>query len=81
MPTTRIQGRYRLNREEMKQIDTMLGVALLDKRVARRLVFHRSDSLLATFGLAKPLRHWLMSIKAASLEDFVQAILADRQAL
>ena len=77
MNRSRSRGRYRPNREEMKQIDTMLGVALLDTQVARRLVFHRDDSFLATFGLGENLRHWLMGIEAASLEDLVHAILAD----
>jgi hypothetical protein len=81
MTIKRTEGRYRPSREEMKQIDTMLGVALLDARVARQLVFQRSDSLLATFGLSADLRHWLMSIEAVSLEEFVRAILADRNPL
>lgn len=78
MEKTRIQGRFRPSAEEMKQIDIMLGVALLDDQVVRRLLFHRDHSFLATFGLGENLRHWLMGIEAASLEDFVRAVLSDR---
>ena len=77
MNRTRTMRRYQPSREDRKQLDLLLGLALLDEQLSRRLVSQRDDSFLASFGLSAGFRRWLLGIEAASLEDLVRAIFAD----
>lgn len=73
MPVTH---RARLPQEERSKIDQLLAAALLDGSVAERLLYGPDEALLAAYRFAEETRHWLCSIRAASLEDLAQQITA-----
>ncbi len=62
-------------KDEMQRLDNLMGVALLDEDVRRRLVKERDTSLLAAFGLSKETQKWLREVKAATLAELAQAIV------
>jgi hypothetical protein len=65
---------FKPSREEMKKLDILMGVALLDAQVGQRLIQH-DESLLVTFGLSSGLRRRLLGIEATSLAEYAQALL------
>ena len=73
---TEYETPYMPDDEETRRLDTLIGVALLDDEIRRRLITQRDEMLLITFGLSQDMRQWLMRIEAVSLEEFAQAILA-----
>lgn len=65
---------YILTRDEQTRVNQLLGMALLDESVQRRLVDERDESLMAAFNLSEPTRQWLRGLDAATLPDFAQAV-------
>lgn len=63
-----------LSAEERERLDTLLGAALVDADVRRRLLDDRDDSLLADFAIPEETRMWLRGIEAASLTELAQAV-------
>ena len=64
------------SKEERKRLDNLMGLALLDEDICRRLLKDRDASLFAAFGLAQETQMWLRSINATTLVEFAEAILA-----
>lgn len=67
------------SKEERKRLDNLMGLALLDEDISRRLLKDRDASLFAAFGLAQETQLWLRSIKATTLVEFAEAILSGPQ--
>src|SRR5690348_12309754 len=67
---------YVLGKEEQRRLDHLMGVALLDEGICNRLVKERDGSLLSAFGLSEETQAWLRTIKATSLVEFAQAVVA-----
>ncbi len=65
---------FLLDNDEKRRIDSLMGSALLDDVVYERLVNQRDPSLMSSFGLSLETQDWLLSIKAASLEELAQEI-------
>lgn len=61
--------------EENQKLDQLMGAALLSEEVCQRLLGH-DEGLLLKFHLSEPTRRWLMDIKAHSLTEFAQAVVA-----
>lgn len=61
--------------DEMKRLDYLMGVALLDETVRHRLVKERDASLLTAFGLSDETQSWLREIQATTLAELAQAIV------
>lgn len=68
---------YRLTDEEMRQIDKLMGRAMLDQRFCNRLLQQRDKSVFREYNLTPETQHWLGSIEACTLIEFAQAIAAD----
>ncbi len=67
---------HTLSQSERERLDDLLGLALLDKNVCDQLVGQRDPSLLQAFNLSAETQHWLTGIKASTLKEFAQAVLA-----
>ncbi len=67
---------YTLSQTERERLDSLLGLALLDKDVCEQLVTKRDVSLLDAFGLSEDTQTWFTRIKANTLKELAQAILA-----
>lgn len=65
---------YLLSQEEKRQIDFMMGRAMLDDKFCDRLLKKRDSSLFAEYGLSNETQKWLRSIEASSLSELAQAI-------
>jgi|SRR5579859_3396120 len=63
-----------LSVSEGRKLDYLLGTALLDADLQRRLVEERDDALLKAFGLSDVTCQWLRTIKATSLADLGREI-------
>lgn len=63
-----------LSQDERKRLDNLMGVALLDTEIRRRLLTGQDDSLFSAFGISDETRQQLRSIQATSLVDLAQAI-------
>jgi hypothetical protein len=61
---------------ERERIDSLLGLALLDNNVCEQLVVKRDSSLLEAFDLSEDTQRWLLGIKASTLKEFAQDVLA-----
>jgi hypothetical protein len=68
---------YVLTLDEQKRLDSLLGAALLDEKIRECLLSHGDDSLLAAFGISPETQRWLRAVKADTLADLAQAILAE----
>lgn len=66
---------YVLGKDEEQRLDHLMGVALMDEKVCKRLLQDRDDSLLEKFELSESTRRWLRTIEAKTLADFAKAIL------
>jgi hypothetical protein len=71
-----IWWQHTLSQSERDRLDSLLGLALLDKNVCEQLVVERDPSLLAAFNLSKDTQRWLTNIKASTLKDLAKAVLA-----
>lgn len=64
-----------MGKEEKRRLDHLMGTALLDERVCKRLVHERDASLLTSFGLSSETQSWLRTVEAQSLTELAQAIV------
>lgn len=64
-----------MGKEEKRRLDHLMGTALLDERVCKRLVNERDASLLTSFGLSAETQSWLRTVEAQSLTELAQAIV------
>jgi hypothetical protein len=67
------------SKEESKRLDNLMGLALLDEDICRRLLKEHDPSLFVAFGLAPETQAWLRTIKVATLAEFAEAVLAGPQ--
>jgi hypothetical protein len=67
------------SKEERKRLDNLMGLALLDEDVCRRLLQDRDSGLFTAFGLSLETQAWLRAINAATLVELAEAILAGPQ--
>jgi hypothetical protein len=68
-----------MGKEEKRRLDNLMGTALLDETVRKRLVNERDTSLLTSFGLSNETQSWLRTVEARSLTELAQAIVARSQ--
>jgi hypothetical protein len=68
-----------MGKEEKRRLDNLMGTALLDEKVRKRLVNERDTSLLTSFGLSNETQSWLRTVEARSLTELAQAIVARSQ--
>ena len=66
---------YVLSKGEKQRLDNLMGLALLDEKIQKRLLNERDSSLLTAFGLSEETQHWLCSVQATSLVELAQAII------
>lgn len=66
---------FLLSYEEKQRIDRMMGSALLDETLCRRLVKDRDTAVMSAFELSAETQNWLRSIRASSLDEIAQAIV------
>lgn len=62
--------------KERQRLDKLVGLALLDEGMCRRLVADRDPALMNAFGLSAETQSWLRSIQANNLTEFAQAVMA-----
>lgn len=67
---------YVMSKEERARLDNLMGIALLDDDVCKRLVTDRDDNLLRAFGLSEKTRNWLHGIQASSLTELAQKLVS-----
>ena len=67
-----------LTRQEKQRVDNLMGNALLDEGVRKRLLYNKDDTLLATYGLCEETRAIFRNIHATSLAELAQAIVSDQ---
>ena len=70
---------YVLSKEESKRLDNLMGLALLDEDICRRLIVDRDSSLFNMFNLSPETQAWLRAIKATTLSQFAEAVVAGPQ--
>jgi hypothetical protein len=70
---------YVSNQTERERLDNLVGLALLDNKACEQLVTKRDPFLLSAFGLSEQTQNWLRGIKASTLRDLAQAIVAVTQ--
>jgi len=63
-----------LSQDERKRLDNLVGVALLDADICKRLLGGNDDSLFSAFGISEETRQHLRSIEATTLVDLAKAI-------
>lgn len=68
-----------LSKDEMQRLDNLMGAALLDTTVRTRLVTERDTDLFSAFGLSESTQEWLRGIRAGTLNELAQAIVARTQ--
>jgi hypothetical protein len=66
---------YVLTKDERQRLDQLLGLALLDQSICKRLLDH-DKSLSGKFGLSESTQNWLETIPANSLTELAEAIVA-----
>ena len=67
---------HTLSQTERERLDNLLGLALLDNKVCEQLVAQRDPSLFRAFDLSETTRRWLSSLKANTLKELAEAIVA-----
>jgi hypothetical protein len=67
---------YVLGKDEKRRLDHLLGAALLDAAICKRLIREKDDELLDAFGISENTKQWLHSVEAESLTDLAQAIVS-----
>jgi hypothetical protein len=65
-----------MGKEEKRRLDNLMGMALLDERICKRLLNERDTSWLTSFGLSTETQSWLQTVEAQSLTELAQAIVA-----
>ena len=61
---------------DRERLDNLIGQALVDHTVHERLIVQHDPTLLDAFGLSEDTRRWLSAIRASTLKEFAQAIVA-----
>lgn len=67
---------YVMSKEERTRLDNLMGIALLDDEVCKRLVDDRDENLLQAFGISEKTRAWLRGIQASSLTELAQKLVS-----
>ncbi len=68
---------YILTKDERGRLDNLMGAALLDDSIRTRLLKDNDGSLFTRFGISEATQFWLRSIRADSLTELAQAIVAN----
>src|SRR5512136_489988 len=71
-----ISWQHPRSQSEREQLDSLMGLALLDQNVRNRLIVDHDPTLLDAFNLPDDTRHQLSSIRANTLKEFAQAVVA-----
>jgi hypothetical protein len=66
---------YVLSKDEEHRLNNLVGLALLDEAVSKRLLVERDPALFKAFGLSDETQRWLRLIPATNLVEFAQAIV------
>lgn len=61
---------------ERDRLDCLVGQALIDPTICRRLLEDHDSSLFPTFGLSEQTQDWLSSTNVSTLQELAQAIVA-----
>ncbi len=64
-----------LSSDEIQRLDKLLGTALVDDGIYRRLLFQRDETLFAEFEITDRTQSWLRNLPATSLYELAQAII------
>jgi hypothetical protein len=64
-----------LSRDEIQHLDKLLGRALVDDGIYRRLLYQRDETLYDEFELTDRMQLWLRNVSATSLNELAQAIV------
>jgi len=64
-----------LSNDEIQHFDKLLGTALVDDGIYRRLLLQRDESLFDEFHLTDRMQSWLRNVPATSLSDLAKAIV------
>jgi hypothetical protein len=73
--------RRAISAEDKRQIDTLMGVAILDAEVHRRLIDERDELLFDDFQLSEHAKQILREASANTLPDLAQAVVSYLQSL
>jgi len=68
-------GNFDLSRDEATHFDKLLGSALVDDGIYRRLLYQRDETLYAEFELTDRMQVWLRNTPATSLNELAQAFI------
>jgi len=64
-----------LSRDEIQHLDKLLGRALVDDGIYRRLLYQRDETLYDEFQLTDRMQSWLRNVPATSLNELARAIV------
>ena len=64
-----------LSVDEIQHLDKLLGTALVDDGIYRRLLLQRDETLFDEFELTDRMQMWLRNIPATSLNELAKAIV------
>ncbi len=71
-----ISWQHPLPQHEREQLDSLIGLALLDPSVRDRLIVQHDPNLFDAFNLRADTRNQLSQIQASTLKEFAQAVVA-----
>jgi hypothetical protein len=66
---------YVMTKDERKRLDNLIGLALLDIDICRRLLDEHDETLYTAFRLSYPTQCWLQTLNASSLTELAEAIM------
>jgi hypothetical protein len=64
-----------LSSDEIQHFDKLLGTALVDDGIYRRLLLQRDQTLFEEFQLTDRMQSWLRNVPATSLSELAKAIV------
>ena len=73
--------RRALSAEDKHQIDTLMGEAILDTEICRRLIDERDDMLFEDYQLSEHAKQILRESPANTLPDLAQSVVSYLQSL
>lgn len=73
--------RRSLSAQDKRQIDTLMGVAILDADVRRRLIDERDENLFDDYQLSEHAKQILRESPANTLPDLAQSVVSYLQSL
>lgn len=65
---------FMLSRDDVHRIDKLLGRALVDDCIYRRLLYERDEQLFAEFEITYRAQSWLRDLPATSLYELARAV-------